>query len=135
GDLFAKRTNGDIANIHGIDANGAGSQFVEARQEIYQGGLPRAARTDQSNDFSLVCRKADVFEDYRRAVFVGKAHVVKFDELRKRGKDVCTGQFELFFHAIQVGKHLHARSLRGLELLIDVAHALERHIRTKQSID
>ncbi len=30
---------------------------------------------------------------------------------------------------------MHASSLRGLELLIDVTHALERHIRTKQSID
>ncbi len=43
GDLLAEGADRNFTNIHAIDSNGAGSQLVEPRKQIYEGSFARAA--------------------------------------------------------------------------------------------
>src|SRR5450631_85502 len=52
GDLFAERTEGDGADVGAVDANLAGGEFVEARDEIDERGFSGAAGADESDDFA-----------------------------------------------------------------------------------
>src|SRR5208337_604356 len=109
----AKGADGGSVDVDTIDENRACGKFIETRKQIYKSCFPRAAGTHQGDDFTFARLKANVFEHDCRTVFVSKTHIFKFDKLRKGSQDFRAGLFDLFFHSIEIGKNLHASSLRG----------------------
>ncbi len=72
-----------------------------------------------------------MFQHLSRVGIIRKAHVFKNDFPRKRRQRLCAGLFALLLFPVEIGKYLHARSLRELKLLVHLADALQRHIRIK----
>ena len=66
GDLFAQGTDGDVANVHAVDANGAGSQLVKPRKQIDERGFSGAARADKSDHFAFARRAGGYSRRTRR---------------------------------------------------------------------
>src|SRR4029077_7990618 len=135
GNLLAQGSNGDTADVHAIDANGAGGGLVEARQQIDQGGFSRAARTDQGDDLPAARAKSNILQDHGIVPAVGKAYIVKFDFAGEGEQRWRAGLLALFFLLIQIGEDLGAGALRILKLLIDLADALQGHISVEHGVE
>ena len=120
GDLFAQRANGDVANVDAVDANLPGGEFVETRNQIDERGFSGAAGADQRDHFARCARSGECSAEpwtyhwrrksrHRRKQFRGK-RAARFSRRAAR----------LVLRQIEIGEDLRARSLRGLELLIDL---------------
>src|SRR4029077_15287798 len=97
GNLLAQGFDSDTADVHAVEANGAGGGLVEARQQIDQGGFSRAARTDQGDDLPAARAKSNILQDNGIAPAVGKAYIVKFDFAGEGEQRWRAGLLALFF--------------------------------------
>jgi hypothetical protein len=85
GNLAAQRAERQVAQVVAVDENAARSHVEEARNQVDQRGLARAAGAHQRQHFAGAHLQIDVVQNLVLALFgrVGKAHIFKRTELLK----------------------------------------------------
>ena len=134
GDLFAQGFDGNVADIHSVDANRPRGRFMESRQEVHQRALAGSARPHQSDHLAALRMQLNLLQHAAGVVVIGETHILEYDLVRKGRKRFCAGLFADFLLPIQVGEHLRAHTQHSLELLIDIAGSLDGHVGTEHGI-
>src|SRR5580704_3604997 len=130
-DLLTQRANRDTADVGAVDEDAARRRFVEAWDEIDERRFASTARADQSDYFAALRAQANVLQNVGRTR-IGEADVVEDLFLRERRQRFRAGLFRVLLVEIEIRKDLRAGALRGLALLINGAHALERCVGLEQ---
>ena len=78
-DALAQAGEGPVAQVLPGDADGAGGGVEEARQEVDEGGFPRAGAADEGDEASGLGGEGDVAEDGVGRGGVGEGDVVEDD--------------------------------------------------------
>src|SRR5262249_61015660 len=93
------------------------------------------AWSSERNHCSPASSQVNGFQDHCGIATITERHMVKFDLPGERGQKGGTGRLSFFFFLIQIGEYLLTGALRILELLIDLADTLQRHVGVKHRIE
>ena len=123
--LPTQRTQGDVAKIVAVNADGAGSGGVKTREEIDESGLAGAAGADDCYDCAGGNFERDVAERGGVGIIVAESGILKFDGMRKRRQGGGARRVKFFFGEVQEFESLRRRAQRLHEKLIDAAQAFD----------
>src|SRR5262249_56199275 len=116
-----------------MDGDGAAGGLVEARYQVYQSGLARAAGADKRNHLPLLGCKADAAKNRDRVV--REVNLIKSDLTRKLWQFPGPLGVAFLLRQVEVGEHMGRGALSLLKLLIDRAHTLHGFIGFEEGVD
>ncbi len=137
GDLRAQRRDGQIADVAAVNEQAPAGDVEEARQQVHQRGLARAAGADDCDHLSRPHLKIDVVQHLARAisVLIAEVNVLEAYALVERRQLRRAGLLAHIILGIEKIEDRRGRTQRLLEVVVKLPELAHRLVKLEDRDD